>query len=136
MGCAVPEGELRHVPRGRGSGDIGAGYLADGVALLLQKIRELLIGIADGVAVVRDVDGPLVGVLPPTPAGTELLQQQPAVPSGTAASGTGVTITGTGYGHGVGMSQYGAKAMAQLGKTYREILTFYFTGITLEGALR
>ena len=70
-----------------------------------------------------------------TPAGTELLQQQPAVPSGTAASGTGVTITGTGYGHGVGMSQYGAKAMAQLGKTYREILTFYFTGITLEGAL-
>ena len=65
-----------------------------------------------------------------TPAGIELFQR-PA-----ASSGTGVTITGTGYGHGVGMSQYGAKAMAQLGKTYREILSFYFTGITLEGAER
>ena len=65
-----------------------------------------------------------------TPAGIELFQR-PA-----ESSGTGVTITGTGYGHGVGMSQYGAKAMAQLGKTYREILSFYFTGITLEGAER
>ena len=38
---------------------------------------------------------------------------------------------GTGWGHGVGMSQYGAKAMAELGRTYEEILHFYFTGITI-----
>ena len=30
------------------------------------------------------------------------------------------------------MSQYGAKAMAEQGHTYEDILHFYFTGITLE----
>lgn len=50
----------------------------------------------------------------------------------SASGGSDVTITGTGWGHGIGMSQYGAKAMAELGKTYEEILDFYFTGITLE----
>lgn len=41
------------------------------------------------------------------------------------------TITGTGNGHNVGMSQYGAKAMAELGYGYREILNFYYTDITI-----
>jgi len=35
------------------------------------------------------------------------------------------------YGHGVGMSQRGAQQMANLGKTYREILGFYYPGATL-----
>lgn len=34
-----------------------------------------------------------------------------------------------GYGHGVGMSQYGANYMAKQGKTYREILQHYYTGV-------
>lgn len=53
---------------------------------------------------------------------------------GSASSGTGdgITITGTGWGHGVGMSQYGAKAMAEQGYTYEDILYFYYTGITLD----
>ena len=37
----------------------------------------------------------------------------------------------TGYGHGVGMSQYGANTMAQQGKTYLEILEWYYTGVTI-----
>lgn len=37
-----------------------------------------------------------------------------------------VLITGGGYGHGVGMSQNGAKALAELGKTSEEILEFYY----------
>ena len=37
----------------------------------------------------------------------------------------------TGYGHGVGMSQYGANAMAEAGATWREILTHYYTGVTV-----
>lgn len=37
----------------------------------------------------------------------------------------------TGYGHGVGMSQYGANTMAAQGKTYRDILTWYYTGIEI-----
>lgn len=38
----------------------------------------------------------------------------------------------TGYGHGVGMSQYGANAMAAEGADYREILTHYYTGVTVD----
>ncbi|NLJ90736.1 MAG: SpoIID/LytB domain-containing protein, partial [Clostridiales bacterium] len=43
----------------------------------------------------------------------------------------GIAITGGGYGHGVGMSQNGAKAMADLGKEYDEILKHYYSGIDL-----
>ena len=35
-------------------------------------------------------------------------------------------------GHGVGMSQTGAKNMASLGYTYKDILNFYYPGSTLE----
>ncbi len=38
------------------------------------------------------------------------------------------TIYGGGYGHGVGMSQNGAQAMAKAGKTYRQILEFFYPG--------
>ena len=48
---------------------------------------------------------------------------------GGTASRDGITITGTGSGHNVGMSQYGAKAMAEQGRDYTDILEFYFTGI-------
>lgn len=49
-----------------------------------------------------------------------------------AVSGTGnFVITGTGNGHNVGMSQYGAKAMAELGYGYRDILEFYYTDIAI-----
>lgn len=37
-------------------------------------------------------------------------------------------FTTHGYGHGVGLSQYGAKAMAEDGKNWREILEWYFPG--------
>ena len=46
-----------------------------------------------------------------------------------SASRGGITITGTGNGHNVGMSQYGARAMAEQGHDYIDILEFYFTGI-------
>ncbi|MCH5265557.1 MAG: SpoIID/LytB domain-containing protein [Lachnospiraceae bacterium] len=39
---------------------------------------------------------------------------------------------GGGYGHGVGMSQNGANALAGQGKTYAEILTFYFPGTSVQ----
>ncbi len=48
-----------------------------------------------------------------------------------AADGN-VTFTVTGYGHGVGMSQYGANALAGKGKTYEEIIKWYYTGVALE----
>ena len=42
-----------------------------------------------------------------------------------------VTFRVTGYGHGVGMSQYGANALAKEGKTWQEILHWYYTDVTL-----
>lgn len=42
------------------------------------------------------------------------------------------TFSVTGYGHGVGMSQYGANAMAKEGKTWRDIVAWYYTGVTVE----
>lgn len=47
------------------------------------------------------------------------------------ADETSVTFQVTGYGHGVGMSQYGANTLAKQGKTYEEILTWYYTGIEI-----
>ena len=41
-------------------------------------------------------------------------------------------FTTKGYGHGAGMSQYGAKALAEEGMDYREILQHYYTGISFE----
>ena len=42
-----------------------------------------------------------------------------------------VTFETIGFGHGVGMSQTGANAMAQDGADYKDILTHYYTGVTI-----
>lgn len=42
-----------------------------------------------------------------------------------------LVVTTRGYGHGVGMSQYGANGMAEEGKTFEEILAYYYNGIEL-----
>lgn len=41
-------------------------------------------------------------------------------------------FTTKGFGHGVGMSQYGANEMAKLGKTFEEILTYYYQQVEIE----
>lgn len=43
----------------------------------------------------------------------------------------GYKITGGGYGHGVGMSQNGAKAMVDAGKTYEEVLKHFYEGVEI-----
>jgi SpoIID/LytB domain protein len=45
---------------------------------------------------------------------------------------TSFTINGSGFGHGIGMSQYGAYAMAQAGKSATSILKTYYTGVSVE----
>ena len=42
-----------------------------------------------------------------------------------------VVVRGHGYGHGHGMSQYGAQGAAQQGRTYQQIVGFYYPGTTL-----
>ena len=51
-----------------------------------------------------------------------------------AADSESVTFRVTGYGHGVGMSQYGANQLAREGKTWQEILEWYYTGATVGNA--
>ena len=46
----------------------------------------------------------------------------------------GVTFETLGFGHGVGMSQTGANAMAQDGADYKQILTHYYTGVTISAS--
>ena len=52
--------------------------------------------------------------------------------SGGGGSGAGsFTISGSGWGHNVGLSQWGAYAQALEGRDYRQILQFYYKGITV-----
>lgn len=44
----------------------------------------------------------------------------------------GFTINGRGHGHGLGMSQWGALALAQQGKTYQQILQHYYRNTVLQ----
>jgi stage II sporulation protein D len=57
---------------------------------------------------------------------TKIQPKVSAVPSGS------VIFNGRGYGHLVGMSQYGAKGMAEDGKTYVEILQHYYTNVEIK----
>lgn len=58
----------------------------------------------------------------------------PAAMSGTdmkIAGGMKIFFDGHGFGHGLGMSQYGAKAMADAGRSYDAILNHYYTNIDI-----
>ncbi len=46
-------------------------------------------------------------------------------------SGRGLVLHGHGWGHGVGMCQWGAKGMAMEGKSYRDILLFYYSDVKI-----
>ena len=76
----------------------------------------------DGTIAVYEQENPYVI----TGSGIETLV--PAIPKAPDQ----FVITGVGNGHNVGMSQYGAKAMATLGMSFYDILTFYYTDITIE----
>jgi len=43
-----------------------------------------------------------------------------------------IHITGHGFGHGVGMCQYGSDAMGKAGKTYKQIMQYYFPGSSID----
>jgi len=46
--------------------------------------------------------------------------------------GESVIFEGKGYGHGVGLCQWGALQMAREGKNYKEILSFFYPGTTIQ----
>ena len=41
-------------------------------------------------------------------------------------------INGGGYGHGIGMSQCGVNELIKLGKSYDEVLKYYFNNTSIE----
>lgn len=45
---------------------------------------------------------------------------------------TDVAVRGRGYGHGIGLCQAGSLAMAARGRSYREILSHYYPGASLQ----
>lgn len=47
-------------------------------------------------------------------------------------SGNSYTFYGKGFGHAVGLSQYGANNMAKDGKSFLDILKFYYSGIEVK----
>jgi peptidoglycan hydrolase-like amidase len=44
----------------------------------------------------------------------------------------GFVFVGSGNGHGVGMSQWGARALAQRGSSYQQILARFYPGARIE----
>ena len=80
-------------------------------------------------AVLRDGgDGP--GGVAPTDPGPQPLFQLPAA-STPPEPRYALLVEGRGFGHGVGMSQWGAYAMAQQGRSYEQILRHYYRGVEL-----
>ncbi len=48
--------------------------------------------------------------------------------------GDQIVVTTEGNGHGIGMSQYGANFMAEEGKNYKDIVTYFYKGIEVAEA--
>lgn len=46
-----------------------------------------------------------------------------------SVTGDKVIFETLGYGHGVGMSQYGANALARQGKSFTDIINYYYSGV-------
>lgn len=78
------------------------------------------------------------GSVAPLGEGSYVITQSGVQSLAPAADQTGAggeltfTFSGTGWGHNVGMSQWGAYAMAKQGYGYRDILTFYYTDVTIQ----
>lgn len=59
----------------------------------------------------------------------KLPQTVPSIEFTMAVSGGSVVMKGRGWGHGVGMSQYGARSLAERGRSYADILSYYYAGL-------
>lgn len=113
----------------RNKGGIADELIITGKKAVIKVISELNIRyvLADGVSqVLRQTgDTPAASAsLPSAYIVIDIIKDDEIV--------TGYTITGGGFGHGVGMSQNGAANMAKSGKTYEEIIGFFYPQVTLK----
>lgn len=109
-----------------GGGPSGSGVFVNGSGSVLSSLDG--VSVISGGGKITALDGSTFTAI--TSSGTAAV----TAGGGTAqpASSGSFTITGTGSGHNVGLSQYGAKAMAEHGYDYIDILEFYYTDITVE----
>ncbi len=77
--------------------------------------------------IISRLDGENVSII--TASGKNTLGNSSSTP--TESGPTVFRVSGTGWGHNVGMSQNGAKALAQAGKTAEEIINFYYTDVDI-----
>lgn len=113
----------RFTVNAEGGSELGSFYVNDGRTPLTAPDTACIMS-ASGTASLHSTG--TVSVL--SGAG---LQERSYAGSGVTISAPSYRLTGSGFGHNLGMSQYGAKAMAELGYTYREILEFYYTGVDI-----
>ena len=113
----------------------GGGPASSSGGVYVNNNRNLLsvldgISVISGKGILSSLGGSSFSVMTADGLSTVKTGSNTSVPS---KNPSGIyTLRGTGNGHNVGMSQYGAKAMAELGYSYDEILEFYFTDVTIE----
>ncbi len=71
--------------------------------------------------------GMLVGTVFPAQAAAQRKVETWLTPGAST-----ITVTGHGFGHGNGLSQYGALGAAMQGLSWRDIVSFYYPGTTIE----
>lgn len=106
------------------SGNLSAGnqlYLLNGGGVISQ-VKRNQINVFNGNDL-RKITQNLLGIGDQTPLTGAL----------TKTTSDPIVLHGKGIGHGVGMPQDSAIAMAKQGKTYDEILKFYYTGAEIRG---
>lgn len=89
-----------------------------------HRILLLLVGVLVGALV-----APPAQAATPTTESTVVTESAGSVSTSAPSSWT---FRGAGFGHGVGMSQYGARAQAEAGRSAAQILAFYYRGTTYD----
>jgi len=119
-------------------------YNAQTVTIPLSRVSEALgtLGIAVPVSTLASGGFPVVSQVSPTGRVKEVMVGGERIRGlefrmalglrstnmSWAIRGNNAVFQVKGYGHGVGMCQYGADGMARQGRTYTEILSYYFPG--------
>ena len=111
-----------------GGGSASAGYSVNGSGSLSTLTGSYVIS---GSGTVRAYSGADSSTYVITSSGVSAAEKNQGASAAPAASSGAFAITGTGNGHNVGLSQWGANAMAKQGYAWRDILNFYYTGITI-----
>ena len=110
-----------------GGGPSGTGSVVVNGSTVLGELDG--VSVISGSGKVSGLDGGGVSII--TSSGVSVVSASGGSAKPPPSKDGTFTITGTGRGHNVGMSQYGAKAMAEDGYDYEEILKFYYTDITI-----